>query len=134
MTKYRVAKLSGVPHTTLNDLCSGKSHIEEYVNAIEYNYNIEPQKTFDWLKYKKNLFIDYYLPDYNIGIEYQGEQHFVPIERFGGLKDFELRQKRDEIKKRLCEEHGIKMFYLRTKIDISEIIDYINETSSSKKI
>lgn len=29
MTKYRVAKLSGVPHATLNDLCSGKSHIEK---------------------------------------------------------------------------------------------------------
>lgn len=29
MTKYKVAKLSGVPHATLNDLCSGKSHIEK---------------------------------------------------------------------------------------------------------
>ena len=29
MTKYRVAKLSGVPHATLNDLCSGKSRIEK---------------------------------------------------------------------------------------------------------
>ena len=29
MTKYKVAKLSGVPHTTLNDLCSGKSRIEK---------------------------------------------------------------------------------------------------------
>ena len=29
MTKYKVAKLSGVPHATLNDLCSGKSRIEK---------------------------------------------------------------------------------------------------------
>lgn len=29
MTKYRIAKISGVPHTTLNDLCSGKSRIEK---------------------------------------------------------------------------------------------------------
>lgn len=29
MTKYRLAKLSGVPHATLNDLCSGKTHIEK---------------------------------------------------------------------------------------------------------
>ena len=29
MTKYRLSKLSGVPHTTLNDLCSGKSRIEK---------------------------------------------------------------------------------------------------------
>lgn len=29
MTKYRLSKLSGVPHATLNDLCSGKNHIEK---------------------------------------------------------------------------------------------------------
>ncbi len=29
MTKYRLSKLSGVPHATLNDLCSGKSCIEK---------------------------------------------------------------------------------------------------------
>lgn len=29
MTKYRVAKLSGIPHATLNDLCNGKTHIEK---------------------------------------------------------------------------------------------------------
>lgn len=29
MTKYRLSKLSGVPHATLNDLCSGKSRIEK---------------------------------------------------------------------------------------------------------
>ena len=29
MTKYRLAKLSGVPHTTLNDICSGKTRIEK---------------------------------------------------------------------------------------------------------
>lgn len=29
MTKYKVAKLSGVPHTTLNDICSGKTRIEK---------------------------------------------------------------------------------------------------------
>ncbi len=29
LTKYRVAKVSGVPHATLNDLCSGKTRIEK---------------------------------------------------------------------------------------------------------
>ena len=29
MTKYRIAKLSGIPHATLNDLCRGKTHIEK---------------------------------------------------------------------------------------------------------
>lgn len=29
LTKYRLAKLAGVPHTTLNDICSGETHIEK---------------------------------------------------------------------------------------------------------
>ena len=29
MTKYRLAKLSGVPHATLSELCSGKTNIEK---------------------------------------------------------------------------------------------------------
>lgn len=29
MTRYRLSRLSGVPHATLSDLCSGKSHIEK---------------------------------------------------------------------------------------------------------
>ena len=29
ITKYRLAKESGVPHATLNDLCSGKTRIEK---------------------------------------------------------------------------------------------------------
>lgn len=29
MTRYRLSKISGVPHATLNELCSGKSRIEK---------------------------------------------------------------------------------------------------------
>ncbi|MCM1160963.1 MAG: helix-turn-helix transcriptional regulator [Roseburia sp.] len=29
MTKYRLSKISGIPHATLNDLCCGKSRIEK---------------------------------------------------------------------------------------------------------
>lgn len=35
---------------------------------------------FEWLKYIGNLCLDFYLLEYNIDIEYQGEQHFKPID------------------------------------------------------
>ena len=47
-----------------------------------------------------------------------------------GLKKKEIM----ENKKKLCEEHGLKMFYLRKNINIDDIIDYINETGSTKSI
>ena len=90
----------------------------------------EHQKTFDWLKYKRNLFLDFYVEKYKFAIEVQGDQHFIPIQRFGGEEDFKIRQKRDSIKKKLCEEHGIKMFYITKKnYTLDEIYKYINETA-----
>lgn len=39
--------------------------------------------------------IDFYLPDYNIYIEYNGEQHYRPIDFFGGTESFKDQQERD---------------------------------------
>ncbi len=50
-------------------------------------------------------------PDYNITIECQGEQHFKPVEPWGGEKQFETNKKRDELKKELCKENGVELFY-----------------------
>jgi hypothetical protein len=37
-------------------------------------------------------------------------------------------------KKMLCEEHGIKMFYITKKnYSLGEVLKYINETSNKKK-
>ena len=38
MTKYRLAKLSGVPHSTLSEICSGKASIEKC--SVETLYKI----------------------------------------------------------------------------------------------
>lgn len=111
--------------------CGNKSKMENNIRAELENRKIcfEQQKTFDWLKYKKNLFLDFYCPKYKLAIEVQGDQHYISVERFGGQKDFKIRQKRDKIKKKLCEEHGIKMFYItKKKYSLDEILKYINET------
>ena len=42
-------------------------------------------------------------------IEYDGEQHFRPIEYFGGQKKFELQQKHDTIKNEYCKNNGIPL-------------------------
>lgn len=53
-----------------------------------------------------------------IGIEYQGRQHFEPIDFFGGEEGFKATLKRDRQKKELCEKEGINLIYF----DYSEII------------
>lgn len=42
-------------------------------------------------------------------IEYDGEQHFKPIEHFGGEKGFQQRQHNDQIKNAFCKENNIPL-------------------------
>ena len=63
------------------------------------------QKKFDWLG-KQSL--DFYIPKYKVAIECQGRQHFG----LGGWHEpFEVIQERDERKRRLCQENGIRLLY-----------------------
>ena len=55
--------------------------------------------------------MDFYLPDYNIAIECQGQQHFKDVYFDGKTSLLEENIKRDQIKKNLCEEHGLKIYY-----------------------
>ena len=56
--------------------------------------------------------LDFYLPKYNIAIEYQGRQHFEQVEKFHKNEtEFKTQANRDEVKKILCEKNGIKLIY-----------------------
>lgn len=72
------------------------------------------QKTFDDCVYKEKLRFDFYLPTYNILIEYDGEQHFRPVDFANrGLewanKVFEYNQIKDKIKNDYCKDNNIKL-------------------------
>lgn len=90
-----------------------QSHLENDVMRLLRFHSIEfeVEKTFDWLVYKGPLFLDFFLPEYSIAIECQGEQHFSASDYYGGAEAFALTKKRDRQKERLCEKHGIKMLY-----------------------
>ena len=42
-------------------------------------------------------------------IEFDGEQHYRPVDYFGGDDAFTILKKHDEIKEEYCETHGIKL-------------------------
>ena len=68
-------------------------------------------KKFKWLKSKLPLSLDFYLPKSKIGIEYQGKQHFIPVNYFGGEEAFKKQLKNDLYKIELCKKHGIKLLH-----------------------
>lgn len=54
---------------------------------------------------------DFYLPDYDCCIEYDGEQHFKQQEIFQKTRsDFLRQQENDRIKNSFCLSHHIKLF------------------------
>lgn len=70
------------------------------------------QQTFEALKNpltNKKLKFDFYLTNLNCCIEYDGKQHFEPIEFFGGVKSFNNRKYRDGLKDSYCEENNIDL-------------------------
>ena len=101
-----------------------KSSLENQLRQklIRENINFEEQKKFDWLIYKNNLSLDFYLPEHKIGVECQGIQHFEPVDFFGGIKAFEAQKERDEIKSKLCKENGVILKYI---IDEKEIENFV---------
>lgn len=63
----------------------------------------------EWAIPDTRLRCDFFLPDRSTIIEYDGRQHFQPIEMFGGEKAFKARQKRDSRKNAIAEKMGLKM-------------------------
>lgn len=74
----------------------------------ELNIEYETQKIFDDLKVKSNLSYDFYLPKENILIEFQGQQHYKPIEKFGGQEQFERQVQHDKIKKDYAQKNNYR--------------------------
>lgn len=97
-------------------LCN-RSKLEIDIEKLLETNNIkyEPQKRFEWMG-KQSL--DFYLPDYNIAIECQGEQHFNDVLFFNNIS-LEQRIELDERKFERCKEHNIDILYF-TNIKIGE--------------
>lgn len=71
--------------------------------------SFERQKKFENCKDIKNLPFDFYVPKYNLLIEYDGEQHFVPLNHWKGDEGLKQIQKRDKIKNEFCKKEGINI-------------------------
>ena len=61
----------------------------------------------------RKLELDIYLPERKLAFEYQGEQHYFPIDWWGGEESHEATQRNDAEKKRLCKEQGILLIRIR---------------------
>lgn len=97
-----------------------ESHGERYIRNYldEHNIKYESQKRFHDLKDKTYLSYDFYLPEYNTLIEYQGKQHYESVS-FNGkdYTDLEKQQYHDNLKREYAKNNGYKLLELKYTLD-----------------
>ena len=74
----------------------------------------------------KNLFVDFFLPKHDIAIEFNGEQHYKPIDIFGGKERYVQQVERDNSLRQYCKEHKIRLIEIPYK-DIDNIEDILTK-------
>ncbi len=94
----------------------------------KHNIVFSEQKTFKKCKYKKMLPFDFYLPEKNILIEYQGYQHYDKRSNFyqrDGSDTFEIVQLRDNIKREFAKNSGFQLIEIHYNKSIDKILQNI---------
>lgn len=127
-TPNSVRRGSGCPNCRIS---RGEERIRRYLESKDVRFVRE------WrdhnCKYFMTLPMDFYLPDFNTVIEFQGIQHrkFSPPFHKSEM-DLQKQQKRDETKRRYCKENGIKL--IEIWYDQMELTENIIENEILKNI
>ncbi len=98
--------------------CSdAKSIGEKKINTLlkKHNINYEVEKTFEGCSDVSKLRYDFYIPELNTCIEYDGKQHFFAYNDFGGTSSFEDRVKKDKMKNDFCKKENINLIRITYK-------------------
>ena len=109
-----------------------KSNGEKTIKYWLENKNIKfvVQKRFKDCRDKLPLPFDFYLPDYSLCIEFQGEQHYRPSmfislhkSKEKGLKQFDKQKLHDKIKRKFCEDKHITLLEIKYNDDINKVLN-----------
>lgn len=85
---------------------NGAIKIIEILN--QNNISFETEKYFSDCKDINSLPFDFYVNNKYL-IEFDGKQHFQPIEHFGGEEAFQKRKQHDQIKNEYCKNNNIPL-------------------------
>lgn len=101
---------------------TGEKIIKDYL--VRNNINFYSQYIV-YINTIQNRF-DFFLPDYNAMIEFDGIQHFEPVAFFGGLEELKNRQHRDKLKNDYCNTNNINLIRI-DYTEIESITDILNK-------
>ena len=113
----------------------GERIVSEFLTKNGVNFKRE--KTFEGCFVEKNnkcfkLKYDFYLPEKNTLIEYDGIGHYKPVDRFGGQEGFATRRMYDFIKNKFAETQNMKLIRIPYTVrTIDEVGKYLNTITES---
>ena len=90
---------------------------------LKHNIVYERQKKFEDCKNIFCLPFDFYIPSIRTCIEFDGEQHYKPLDFFGGIESFKKLKINDKIKEDYCEDNYINL--IRIKYDVINIENFL---------
>jgi very-short-patch-repair endonuclease len=103
------------------------------LNGIIY----ESQRSFEDCKNINKLQFDFYLPDYNICIEFDGSQHHRVNDFFGGIESFQKLKTNDKIKDDYCAQKNITLIRIsnikKIEKEISNIMTKYKKITPEEK-
>lgn len=112
---------SGCPTCRMS---KGEKKIMRFISMSEWLH----EHSFSDCQDKGKLRFDFYSPKHNTAIEYQGAQHYKPIENLGGQEHYENVVRRDRIKKQYCKHSGIKLICIHYK-DYNKIEEILKDNN-----
>lgn len=88
----------------------GEAELFETILKLLPNERIEREASPTWLNRQR---FDIYLPERKLAVEYHGQQHFEPVEHFGGEDALRRRKERDMCKLDTAAANGVKVLVFR---------------------
>lgn len=88
-----------------------------YINILFPRFSVKREASPAWIG---NQRLDIFIPELQLAVEYQGQQHFQAVELFGGKEGLAMTQKRDKDKLAKCKKNEIDILYFTYKDKLSE--------------
>lgn len=111
----------------------GESLVRTVLQEADLNFKEQvPIRTEGTTKFQ---FLDFFIPELQLAIEYNGRQHYESVEQFGGATALQRTQILDQAKRDYCIKNGITLLeipYTRTKSEVKEIVVNAVNTQQAK--
>lgn len=110
----------------------GEKLIQSTLDELEVNYTI--QYVFDDLGRKnQRLPFDFYLPELNTLIEYDGIQHFEDVAYFGGQYKLTEQKRRDALKNEYADRNNINLLRIPYTLTKEDVVEEVKTAVSVRK-